>query len=119
VRPSAGAVRYLDDDGPLDQQVVVFSRHITNDPSAAHLARSAMAHARRGEPVTVVLIGPSVMAGAGRSRVAELLSAGVTVAMLEPIMGPSAARLRVGLPLMQEDTLARLLLRPGVHSQWC
>jgi hypothetical protein len=104
----------------------VLTRDLAVDPSAQYLLRRALAAARRGAAVTVVLRDRATgcLAQAGElALVARLLASSVTLLtqQIEATNGAAdlldAAGISIGT--LSEDGLADLLLDPAVESHWC
>ena len=117
---------------PLDQssqqeRLIVITRDLVADASAVYVARLAMAGARRGERVCVVLTGEALASLTARqrsTRLGALAKAGVRLLRLQrrvPPARPAGALLgnETCIEWISDEDLGALLLRPGMHCQWC
>jgi len=106
----------------VEQYLFVFTRNISNDPSAGHLLRIALGVCGRAHDVTVFLTDNAI--GGTEHGAADLIErlrrAGVRVIADGGILG--RARLQadqLGVEPASDDELCALLLTPGVSTHWC
>ena len=91
--------------------------------SSAYAVKLALGRCRRGERVTVFLLGTALQGEANPSVVSpiqRLLSSGGRVLAARALMRPSSLLAKTqGVERGTEDDLASLLLAPGIDAAWC
>ena len=106
------------------ERLIVITRALAADASAAYVARLALSGARRGERVSVVLTREALVGLTRRqanARLGAMAGAGVRLLRLQR-RAPVARAQAVGDPPAEwitEQELGAMLLRPGMHCQWC
>jgi hypothetical protein len=107
----------------VDQYLFVITRDLSADPSAAHLVRIAGATARRKHEVTVVLAESAIgrdSREACRSVLERLRSAGARLLIhVELLQEAELSAEELTLCVADDQSLASLLLTPGMRAHWC